>query len=428
MRLRRWLAVYACLAACTSASSVDTADVGDDTSEVISEVIEVDDVADPVIPPGDRPVYAYALTDAADAPHGPGAYGLPGQVWMVGNQHVRFAIQDVGASVGLALQGGNLIDAQRRLEDGTWSQDLFREMIAIGDFRFVIPESIELVADGSEGDVALLRVSGTLGKTQILYQLDALSGSAPLDVVLEYELDADATVLTIRTIVTNPTETDEYGAVGDFISFGDSLALFTRETGYGPPEDVGQVQLVATRGEGVCYGYGRAEGAIDVPLSDASGLGAILDIARDFPAGEPVTIERWFTVGDGSPASVIHPILARMEAEVGVVTGIVRDAGGVPVAGVSVVALPVPSAGGEPTHAENEALTDAEGRFELHLTPGSHQLIAHGQGRRRSTPADVSVSASDPTEVSLAVGERARVTVAVTGEGPRPDTGTFPVV
>jgi hypothetical protein len=418
----RWLLVMVCLAACTTAPSQE---VSDGDTVVAADVAEPD-VA-PVVLPGEGAVYAYLLSDPSDAPHGPGAYALPGRVWIVGNQRVRFAIQDAGQAVGLALQGGNLIDAQRRLDDGGWSADLFREMIAIGDFRFVMPETVEVIDDGSDGVRALLRVSGVLGKTQIMDQLDALSGSAPLDVDLEYELEPDSTILTLRTIITNPGETDEYGAVGDFISFGDSLDLFTRETGFDPPEDVGQVELVASRGDGVSYGYGRLEGQIGVPLSDAAGLGAILDIARDFPAGEPVTVERWFAVGDGSPSSVIHPILERMNVTVGVVTGVVRDAGGTPVAGLIVDALPVPESGAEPTHADNEARTDADGRFELWLSPGEHQLIAHGQGRQRSGPVTVTASATTASDVEMTIGERARVTVSITGEGPQPEAGTFPV-
>jgi len=410
--------------ACSTEPAAGPADSA--TGAVDADAASPDDALPDVVQPGpasERPVYAYMLSDPEDAPTGPGAYARSGRAWILGNQHVRFAIQDVGAAVGLALHGGNLIDAQRKLDDGSWSLDLFREMIAIGDFRFVIPQAIEVVHDGSDGDTALLRVTGHLGKTQILDQLDLLSGSTPLDVALEYELDADATLLTIRTLITNPNASDEYGAVGDFISFGDSLSLFTRETGYGPPEAAGQVGIVATRGDGISYGYGRAEGAIGVPLSDSSGLGALLDMALDFPAGETVSVERWFAVGDGSPASVIHPMLARMDLDLGIVTGVVHDAAGAPVAGAAVVALP----GEEAEHAENEAWTDAEGRFELLLSPGTHQLVATGQGRLRHTPQTVTVSVSDTVDVSLTIGERARVTVAITGEGPRPETGTFPV-
>ena len=303
----------------------------------VGELLEGDatPITEVVQAPAERAVYAYMLSEAADAPHGAGAYGVPGRVWILGNQVVRFAIQDVGESVGLSLHGGNLIDAQRRLGDGRWSSDLFREIIAFADFRFVIPQTIEVVDDGAEGDQAVLRVSGQLGKTQIVEQLDALSGNAPLDVVLEYELAADSRILTMRTTITNPTEDGEYGAVGDFISFGDSLQLFTPETGFSRPESVNSVSLVATRGEEVSYAYGRAEGQIGVPLTDSSGLGTVLDIAMDFPAGESVSVERWFAVGDGSPASVIHPLLERMERSVAVVTGAVLDASGAPVAATS---------------------------------------------------------------------------------------------
>ena len=93
-------------------------------------------------------------------------------------------------------------------------------------------------------------------KTGILDQLDALSGSAPLAVVLEYELEPDTTLLTLRTIITNETGTDEYGAVGDFISFGDSLQLFTRTFPELPPGPITahldfRARITSTKDEGV---------------------------------------------------------------------------------------------------------------------------------------------------------------------------------
>ena len=413
--MQRLVLVVALCAACgkDAPSGAPLADAG--TPDAVEEV--AGDLAQDAEPTPPSPLYAGKVLSAASLIGGPGAYGQVGKAWVIGNDVARFLIQDVGVSVGLSLYGGNLIDADLVRGEGEPGNDRFRETFPAVGFEVLIPDSIHVEKDGSDGEEAMLRVQGTLGPSKILDLLDAVADHTGLGVTMDYIVRPGESMLRMRTTLTNDSDIPRAPMTADFLGFGRQLELFTREVGFSPPEGTPIAGLLATRGDGVNYAYGRPEGDLQFPFSDASGTLGILDYALIVPAGGAATYERWFVVGDGSVSSVVDPLVAAMDVEYGTATGQVVDGAGAPVEGAWVSALPA-APGVEPDHAENQALTDGDGRFAMLLSPGNHRLIAHNPSRLRSAPVDVLVDAGAESSADLTLGDEATITVAYTTDGP----------
>jgi hypothetical protein len=414
-------------AACGGGSKDPDAGVPTDTSDAVDAAPDAADTSSDVVAPPTR-VWARRLDDPAELIGGAGAYARAGHAWIIGNERARFVIQDEGAAVGLSLFGGNLIDADLVRPDGEAGQDSFREMFALVDFRVLGPTAVTVLNDGAGGDEAVLRVSGTLKKSGILGFLDDFADDTEFDVDLDYVLAADTTKLILRTRIRTSDGSAAQVSVGDFLGFGKQLDLFTPEGGYGPPESAGNPSMIASRGKHSSYAYGRVEGNLTVPFTDASGTGAFLDFALDVPAGGEAVSERFFIVGDGSPASVIDVAFEAMGRETGQLSGVVKDEAGVPLGGVYATALPVPAGGGEPERAHNQARTDELGRFSMRVMPGTYRVVASGHGRLRASSGDLAVTAGAVETLELAMGARAQVDVRFTVDGPVPSRGaTAPV-
>lgn len=403
-------------------------DIAGDSRDSTSADAEVDAAADADVVAPPAKVWARRIEGPDDLIGGPGAYALAGQSYVIGNTRARFIIQEKGAAVGLSLFGGNLIDADLTRPDGEPGHDAFREMFALVDFRVLSPTKVTVVNDGASGEEAVLRVSGTLQKSGILGFLDDFADDTAFDVDLDYILRPDTTLLLMRTRIRTADGSAAQVSVGDFLGFGKQLDLFTPEGGYGAPEKAGNPSMVASRGKHSSYAFGRVEGDLTVPFTDASGTAAFLDFALDIPASGEGVSERFFVVGDGSPSSVIDVAYEAMGRKTGRISGVVRDDAGSPLAGVYATAMPVPAGGGEPERAANQAVTDESGAFSMRLMPGTYRVVGSGQGRIRATSGDVAVLADAEETVALDMGARARIDVRFTVDGPVPTRGaTAPV-
>ncbi len=367
--------------------------------------------------PSASPLLAARVTSVEDLIGGDGAYGQVERAWILENSVARFLIQDIDVSVGLNLYGGNLIDADVVRPDGSKGQDQFREIFPSAGFLVLAPESISVIEDGSNGERAILRVEGTLKKSRILELLDDIAEESALKARQDYILEAGSRALRMVTTLTNPDKGDVAVTVGDFLGFGDSLTLFSREAGFDSPEAAGATGFIAARGAQVSYAYGTPEGTLTFPFSDASGTFGILDYGFLVPSEGSSSFERMFIVGDGSLADVIdEAVRVREEAHGGIVGG-VKGPDGSPEAGVKVTSI---TPDGE---AENQAITDEEGRYEMTSGEGIRTVLASGGGRLRSEETTVEVTLEETAEADLVVGARAKVQVRYSTDGKRPTRG-----
>jgi hypothetical protein len=367
--------------------------------------------------PPASPLRAGKVLESSDLIGGNGAYGQVDRAWFLENSVARFLIQDVNVAVGLDLYGGNLIDADIVRPEGEPDNDLFREIFPSAGFLVLAPETISVVEDGSSGERVVVRVSGALEKSRILALLDDVAEESPLTARQDYILEAGSRTLRMVTTLYNPNPGDVAVTIGDFLGFGDRLSLFTREAGFDSPEAAGATGVLAARGPGVSYAYGTPAGTISFPFSDSSGTFGILDYGFVVPSKGESSFERLFVVGDGSIAAVVDEVVRIRGEPHGVITGQVTDPSGQAIAGVWVTAL------APDDDAENQAITDAQGRYEMTASEGTRTLIASATGRLRSAETTTEVLQDQASVVDLQIGGIATVQVRYTTDGARPTRG-----
>ena len=120
-------------------------------------------------PTGEAQVaFAGEVTDGSQLVTGPAQSGLVGD-YFIKNDQVTFIVQAPTRVIGVIPQGGNVVDAV--LTDGTHQtvDDHFGELGLIYLLgRTCEPDHIDIVRDGSEGGVAVLRAVGKSGNDDFL--------------------------------------------------------------------------------------------------------------------------------------------------------------------------------------------------------------------------------------------------------------------
>ncbi len=323
---------------------------------------------------------------------GPVAYGRANDVWKLYNAKARFLIQDVGTSVGLDIYGGNLIDADlvHANDDGENGNDLFREMFPIIGLHELNAKSIDVVSDGTGGGAAHLRVTGTDAPSMILPQLDDLAQDLGGTITLDYILEPDVPYLKIVTTYSASNgQSQPTVGLGDFVSFGASLSVISPENGF--TGNAATVSFMGSAGDGTSYGYVYPDGAMMLPIVDASGTATLLK-SDAVDAGSATSVTRYLVVGDGSASSVIGPMYKLRSIATTHFSGTVRDASGAPVAGARVTLFPAPYS--STVNAVDQARADANGAFALDEPPGNYVAIAGGIGRLRGAPVGITLGAT----------------------------------
>ncbi|MCA9538639.1 MAG: CehA/McbA family metallohydrolase [Myxococcales bacterium] len=177
-------------------------------------------------------VQARRITTRADLIGGPSALGEVGD-YLIENEKIRIIVQDKGFSRGFGVYGGSLIDIdlQRPTAPGGPAggngRDQFGELFPVAFLQALVPQNVEIIADGSDGKPAQVRVSGNggdfLSMTKALNQAvlnshelpanpldvfnaDLLNGDPQIAYEVIYEMPPDARYVRIRVRMTNITE------------------------------------------------------------------------------------------------------------------------------------------------------------------------------------------------------------------------------
>ena len=351
------------------------------------------------------------VTRPAELIGGPVAYGRAGDVWKLYNSKARFLIQDVGAAVGLDLYGGNLIDADlvRPGDDGTNGHDLFRESFPIIGLHVLRPTSIEVISDGTQGGPAHLRVHGTDAPSDILPQIDVLGQDLGGAITVDYVLAPDVPYLEITTTYqTEKGQSLTTLGLGDFLSFGGSLALLSPENGFTGADK--SLTFLAGIGDGASYGYVYPKGVLQTPITDASGTLTILK-TEAVPVDGSTTVTRYFIVGSGDAASVTGPMYALHNIPTAPLTGIARDPAGKPLADARVTLFTSMSftSGGD---CVDQAKSGADGSYRFDVPPGDYVAIGGGVGRLHGAQTSIHLTMSG-AQMDIPVGALGSVTLDV---------------
>lgn len=176
---------------------------------------------------------ARRVTHRADLIGGPSALGEVGD-YLLENDKIRVVIQDTGFSRGFGVYGGGLIDADRVRPatpggpSGGLGRDGFGELFPIFFLQALEPDQVEVLADGSDGGPARVRVSGSgadfLSLTKALnrallnshelegagltglFDVEGLSEVPQLAYEIVYELAPDTRYVRLTTKMTNITD------------------------------------------------------------------------------------------------------------------------------------------------------------------------------------------------------------------------------
>ena len=414
---------------------------------------------------------------------GPKALGQIGD-FLLENDKIRVIIHGVngGSGRGNTLFGGQIIDADLVRPGGgggTSGNDQLAEVLPVFLFEVIEPTDVRVLADGSDGGPARIEVVGTGGD---LLQLAALLVAGvlfpeSLDFSVVYSLAPGKDYVEIETTIRNHTagahpipyldpaelaqQFPDIPALdqiqlsvpfGHLLLFGGEQKMFAPgATGFnvrfgiedsyatagGFPAFPGLVvDHVATRGDGVSYGFAVPDGPTNYvnrfptgypgqPIAPTSFLlgfnyASVAGAYTTLPpavlaAGESFTYTAYFIVGRGDAASVHDTVLALREAETGTFAGRAVDAlTQAPAVHASVIV--VDDQGRFVTQAD----TDARGAFTAALEPGDYRWHVVDDKRARIPEGTFTIRRGATTSLLLELPPPAELVVFVTDETGRP--------
>lgn len=345
-----------------------------------------------------------APKDATDLIGGKRASGADGD-YKLSNGVMHAIIQNVGTSRGFGSFGGSLIDidlvrsGQASSASGVVGNDYFTEMFPAFFLTALEPAKVEVLADGSDGKAAAIRVSGRSGAFISLVKAftEVVDPKDPLDFTCDYILEPGKQYLKIVvTVANNGTRDASWGLnvpFGFVTLLGEGQRLFVPgQAGFDMRfhlEEVykrsasldalpGEVtSMWATEGDGVSYAfvagqnsagsYLQSERAVAgnfyptankdsilIPIASSSFLGTYFAKAPQMlPKGASYSYTAFLAVGSGDVGSVqkvvydmrdvtIRPngreFVVREPTPYGTVSGFVREAKtNLPLEGLSVV-------------------------------------------------------------------------------------------
>lgn len=208
---------------------------------------------------------------------------------------------------------GGIIDADIRRAEGEVSGDALNEISPMPALlRAFCPQSSEIVADGSDGGEAILRMNGTdCGIELIDFVLPMPQLNAQVE--MEYRLAPDSRAVMIQTTITN-TDQMRTISMGDGLVWSNRARVLTPGLGFGLEGLTGlgafPYQLAMT--DRVAYALASDEGGIKVPLDQAYILPFIGKDERVQP-NKSLTYRRWLAVG--ANAEDVRDFLAERAGE-----------------------------------------------------------------------------------------------------------------
>ena len=217
---------------------------------------------------GPGEVRAGEITKESELLEGIEAHGWIGD-YKIYNSKVAFVVQNAFEPRGWGPYGGSLLDADVVREEDEEGHEVFQELFLTVDLLSMQPTAAEVLADGSDGQAAVVRFTG---KHRGIPLVDtATSGSLGpkrLEIVNEYILEPDASYLRIRTSLRSRGPSDIPVTVGDLVLNGDRAADFVRYAGAFTGDLAGgQHPYLGGFCETSCNLYAGAEGDIRVLIS-----------------------------------------------------------------------------------------------------------------------------------------------------------------
>ncbi len=344
--------------------------------------------ADPTIPAAPGEARAGVIRDepgSGDALFGGiSAEGRAGDV-KIYNSEVQFIIQGAYESHGYVPVGGGVIDADLVRPEEQLGRDLVEDVyLAFSMSRLFHAETVEVIADGSDGGEAIVRATGTdvdWGWFQGMFERDdPVVEAMGLEIATTFTMPPDSPTLHISTAITNPGDDaiEIAPQEGAWVS-GEDLLPWQPGSGYDEWDaDTRQVLIMAGRqGEStIALWPDQGEYGTGVITSLASEYGMLLAElgTTELGPGETVVLDRNLTIAP-DPTTALAAKRAVEGDPLSELCGTVTAPAG-PVAGARVHLV----AGSETPSVDGWALTDEDGAFCSQLAPGPYTAYAVGHG------------------------------------------------
>jgi hypothetical protein len=322
------------------------------------------------------------------------------------NDRIAIYIEAEGRNEGYAPFGGDIVGLEPVGDDGKpKGLSAYGETLVAFSLQSVKPEKVSVIADGSDGKAAVVRVSGVLTDIPFLDTFRALSPAEyGFPAAIDYVLEPGAEKVLLRFHFANTTpEAMDFGIFQRIGFFHSSRSkIFTESGGYAKP--AGAHPFVAFDSEGSAFAYRSPSGTIQTEL-EISGFQLFSVRGLGATACEKKTVD-YLEIMTGGPG--IDGLLETKRRVLGEppsreVRGTLKEEGGPVLPGAYVHA----------TSVDGKYLTrvpvDAQGKFVLHVPNGPVQLTPSMKGW--ALPAAITV---DGATADLTLPKRATIDVAIT--------------
>ncbi len=341
----------------------------------LAEVLGPDEARAGVLAAGDDGAFVGGLA----------AESRPGDVLLY-NDRARFVIQGFRDGQNHFFEPGTLVDADVVRPAGQADRDGLDELgVLFGTGRVFRADTLEVIADGSDGGAAVVEARGADGPFVFIEGAVELPGYFPelgLEAVQTWTLEPASPVMAIEASVRNGGDEAVTFAFHDAgVRNMSTLDEFVAGVGVGGevPEEGKPMLALASRYRDVAVGIFPGEGALDDEgalsfVSDMLGVAVAVGPEVTLEPGEATSYLRY--VGVARDVATLEERRRSVQGlATGVVTGTVLESEtGDPVAGAGVCLTDLD---GAPWTC---AVTDEQGSYRVAGEPGDARVVALGDG------------------------------------------------
>ena len=298
------------------------------------------------------------------------------------NDRVQFIVQSVRPGSYYDDLGGGVIDIDIVRPPGEPGRDMVDELwVMVGLGRIVSPTSVRVVSDGTNGEPAVIRVTGKAAPLALItgaLEAPDFVADEDVDIVTEYTLRPDSWMLEAETQVTwngasTPAQAGDVSMVG--LEVGEKVSAGKGLSG-GSQSSTGEWVSVIGRNNEVALGIFSdnelfTEGAVATILEEIGPVIAGFGPMMTFDTGSTHTFRR--SIGVGPDLATLTGAWREARGDATTTVGGVVTAGGAPVPGARVHLR-------DGDDLETIAFTDTDGRWTAAVTASSPTAIATGRG------------------------------------------------
>ncbi len=370
--------------------------------------------------PGGPKAAAFRVTSESDLIGGLTAKGRLGD-FKLQNERIAVIIGNEAHGEGYSPYGGAILDADLVRGPGVPGESHFGEILMSFDLKIVRPNSVVVVADGSDGHAAIIEVTGSEASLPLLEALlpDYILGR-PRDLALtiRYTLEPGSAVVLVDYELENRGSSNADMTVGivGFL-FGDGALPFVPGFGFAPPKNGSVAGYYGAVGEKVSYLFGKRSGSLGYIAEYSAILAAKHADGMTIYPGVKKRLPYALVVGNGDLSATQALWRAAIASNsTGAVSGTVRDARGRTVSGAIIHATLATGAEADRDYV-SQTRSKSDGTYRIELEPGRYALTVCAPGYSLSPAEEVMVSTARPElTMDLSLASTASLHYRVQGE------------